>query len=322
MIKILERILELATSFFRKIGVRKEVKQKLELKFNNEQFKIIQFTDLHQHFGESEENRNTTKLMEEILDSEKPDLVVITGDCVDGRYCNGEEEVKSAIDNIAKPMEDRKIPWAVVLGNHDSEKCGVSRERQMEIYTSYKYNLSNKYSTVSGKSGDYNLLINDSGNTVPIFNLYMLDSGDYSSFGYGYLESSQIDWYKIKSNELKNKYKKIIPSLMFFHIPLQQQISVWESGKAIGERGEKECVQGKETGMFKALTEIKDVIGVFVGHDHTNDYYGNIDNIILAYGRKTGYNCYDRAGFLKGVRVIALNESNLEKFDTYEKLEK
>ena len=48
--------------------------------------------------------------------------------------------------------------------------------------------------------------------------------------------------------------------------------------------------------MFGALKEDKTVDWVTVGHDHNNDYYGNIDGINLAYGRKTGYGCYGPDG--------------------------
>ncbi|AAK80750.1 3',5'-cyclic AMP phosphodiesterase CpdA [Clostridium acetobutylicum] len=313
--EILKTIILLLQRIFK--GGSREIKQKFKVAFKEGKFKIVQFTDLHEH---AVKNEYTIKLMENILDSEKPNLVVITGDCVDGRYCNGEKEVKGVIDNIAKPMEDRRIPWAVTLGNHDSEACQVSRERQMEIYMSYKYNLSDKFSTVSDKAGDYNIVIQDE-NNKPVYNLYMLDSGSYTKDGYGYVEKEQIAWYEDTANNLKKCFQTRIPSLMFFHIPLKQQYEVWQSGKAVGERNENECCQGEDTGLFSKLKEIGDVKGVFVGHDHTNDYWGSLDGIALCYGRKTGFNCYDKEGFIKGARVIVLNENHLEEFNTYEKLD-
>ncbi|WP_175413058.1 hypothetical protein [Clostridium sp. AWRP] len=118
-------------------------------------------------------------------------------------------------------------------------------------------------------------------NDKSTFNIYMFDSGSYDIKGYGYIRKEQIDWYKKLSTNLKKQFGKIIPSFMFFHIPLQQQYKVWQSGKAIGERNEKESPQSVDSGLFSTLIEMGDV---------------------------------------KGAKVIILNENNLEKFKTYTKI--
>lgn len=291
---------------------------KNDLKFNeNGTFKIVQFTDLHEH---AVENEKTSKLMENILNSEKPDLVVLTGDNIDGRYIS-KEDVNKAIINIARPMEKRKIPWAVVLGNHDCESCNVSRKNEMRIYMSYKYNLSKDYSSVLGRSGDYNLIVKGSKNNKPVFNIYMLDSGSYYHGGYDYIRKQQINWYERQSRSLKKVSGKTIPSLMFFHIALKQQNNAWKSKKVTGNRNEMENTQMIDDKMFSALLKMKDVKGVFVGHDHINDYYGNIKGITLGYGRCTGYDGYGKKGYVRGARVFLINEKEPEKINTYEKLE-
>lgn len=314
--KIILSMIIILTTIFQKNYMG--IPQKIKLKFNsNGEFKLVQFTDLHEH---SLKNKKTIRLMEDILDFEKPDLVVLTGDNIDGRYCS-KEYIKKTIANISKPMEDRKIPWAVVLGNHDSELHNVDRKNEMRIYMSYQYNLSQDFSNVAGRVGDYNLLINDSKNKKPVFNIYMLDSGIYCSNDCGYIKEEQINWYKKLSTNLKKSFDKTIPSLMFFHIALQQQYIVWENGKAIGSRNEKESSQQIDKGLFSALVQMGDVKGVFVGHDHMNDYVGSIDGITLGYGRCTGYNDYGKKGFARGARVFILNENNPQNFKTYEVLE-
>jgi hypothetical protein len=66
--------------------------------------------------------------------------------------------------------------------------------------------------------------------------------------------------------------------------------------------------------MFTAMLECKDVMGIFVGHDHDNNYIGCLNNICLAYGNVTGRECYGRIG--RGARVIELYEGK-RKFDTW-----
>ncbi|OMH19986.1 phosphohydrolase [Clostridium pasteurianum] len=293
--------------------------QKINLKFNsNGTFKIIQFTDIHETYLKNEKN---IRFMEDILNTEKPDFVILTGDNIEGKYCWSKNSVKKAIDDIAKPMEDRKIPWAVVLGNHDNEFSKVSRKGQMKIYMSYEYNLSQDYSTVAGRAGDYNILIKDSRNIKPIFNIYMIDSGYYCLGGYGYIKKQQINWYREMSNKLKKEYGYRIPSLMFFHIPLQQHYEAWKNGKVAGNRNELECPQNSDKGLFSSLLEMGDVKGVFVGHDHANDYLATIKDIALGYGRCTGNGGYGNKNFKRGARIFIINENNTEKFKTYVKSE-
>jgi hypothetical protein len=71
---------------------------------------------------------------------------------------------------------------------------------------------------------------------------------------------------------------------------------------------EEICPPFVNSGFFSALHEAGDVMGTFVGHDHVNDFIGDLYGIRLAYGRATGYNTYGRAGMARGARVIRLTQ--------------
>jgi hypothetical protein len=62
------------------------------------------------------------------------------------------------------------------------------------------------------------------------------------------------------------------------------------------------------------MVEHRDVMGVFVGHDHDNDYAGLVKGICLAYGRATGFDAYGK--LMRGARVIELIEGK-RTFDTW-----
>ena len=70
------------------------------------------------------------------------------------------------------------------------------------------------------------------------------------------------------------------------------------------------------SGLFTSFLEMRDVCGVFVGHDHNNDFAGVLDNICLGYGRKTGFNAPYPEILEKGARVIQLYEND-KKFNTF-----
>lgn len=281
-------------------------------------FKIVQFTDIQD--GPDTDPR-TLSLMNSILDSEKPDLVILTGDNIDGK-CKSSEDVKKAIANIAAPMEKREIWWAIVFGNHDDEHGKMSKEEMMKIYMSYSHNLSEVGPDNIDGIGNYNLILNSSKDDKPIFNIYMLDSGKYSSLteGYDWIKFSQIEWYRKTSLGLKQKAGMLVPSLMFFHIPLPEWPQVWNSGSAQGSRLENECTPKLNSGLFTSLVELGDVKGVFVGHDHINDYWGELYGIKLGYSRSTGYATYGSESLSRGGRVFVLNESNPADYQTYVKL--
>ena len=83
-----------------------------------------------------------------------------------------------------------------------------------------------------------------------------------------------------------------MPALAFFHIPLPEynEAASDENAILIGTRMEKACAPELNTGMFTAMKEAGDVMGMFVGHDHDNDYAVMWKGILLAYGRFTGGN--------------------------------
>jgi predicted phosphodiesterase len=60
-----------------------------------------------------------------ILDVEKPDLTVLTGD----QLHHDNLDSQSALFKVVAPMIERSIPYAAVFGNHDDEGTyALSRE--------------------------------------------------------------------------------------------------------------------------------------------------------------------------------------------------
>ena len=60
--------------------------------------------------------------------------------------------------------------------------------------------------------------------------------------------------------------------------------------------------------------------GVFVGHDHINDYIAQNEGIWMGYVRGISYNTYGKEGYAHGSRVIQLTEGTAS-FDTWLRLE-
>lgn len=276
-------------------------------------FKLVQFADLQD--GANIDAR-TLELMNNVLDRERPDLVILSGDNIDGKS-NTADEVKKAISNIAEPMETRNIPWAIVFGNHDDEHCIMTKEDMMRFYMSFSCNISQIGCKTFGRIGNYNLLVQGTTSDSPAFNIYMLDSGKYSIFSkYHYITKSQINWYKDTADRLKARYRKIIPSLMFFHIPLPEFKTAYKAAHIDGGRLESESTPLINSGLFNTAVKTGDVKGIFVGHDHINTYTAILKGVRLGYGGSAGYAEYGSKDLQKGARVFEIREDNPSEFTT------
>jgi hypothetical protein len=102
--------------------------------------------------------------------------------------------------------------------------------------------------------------------------------------------------------------------MAFFHIPLPEFKEIMGKNTTVGIQREVVCSPDLNSGLYTAMFESKDVMGVFAGHDHNNNYIGCLRNICLAYGNATGRQTYGDIG--RGARVIELVEGE-RKFDTW-----
>jgi len=293
-------------------------------------FKVVMFSDLH-HGGTVDPR--TVAAMGSILDKEKPDMVVIGGDCVSGGSCDSLQDLKSAIHGVGEPMEQRKIPWAIVFGNHDQEhfpRTSLGKEDVIGIYASYPCNVNVRGSDKIHGVGNDDLLVEGSTGTRPVFCLWLIDSGDYAGRqvgGYDWIHSDQVSWYYQTSKELEGRYGSKIPGIMFFHIPLREFGEMAGGAKFAGERNEPECPAQVNGGLFAAVLDRGDVQGIFCGHDHTNDYVGEWYGVRLGYDYSAGYAGYGlpasdpRSARGRGGRVFLIRESDAWNFTTWMRFE-
>ncbi len=282
------------------------------LKFHsNGKFKIVQFTDVHWVPG-NKESLAAKERMEEVLDAEKPDLVIFTGDVIYGK------PALPALEEAFAPVVARKIPFSYTFGNHDDEQ-GMSRQ---EIYAYTKKWGNNLSGTTEGLSGVSNfiLTVRSSDGQRDAFVLYHFDSLSYSPIKgvgtYDWIKDNQITWYRQNAAAFKAKNNnEPVPALAFFHIPFPEYNQAAQSERAllVGIRKEPACAPAVNSGLYTAMLESGDIMGTFVGHDHVNDYLTTWNGILLGYGRYTGGKtvyCDIPGG--NGARVIELTEGKRE----------
>lgn len=267
-------------------------------------FKILQFTDTH--WSGTPATSNTMSMIRNLLDQEKPDLVVLTGDVV-------ELDPPSAWPDMAAPMIERQIPWGVIAGNHDDRTAMTALK-----IDHYPYCIMKPGPTNLGW-GNMTGYIRSSSNDQTAAVLYFLDSNTFPAIpgtgGHGGFRFDQVA-------ALRDMAKKVaadtqdapLPTLAFLHIPLREYLEIRNPGQFIGHTPGPSFGPTLNSGMFSAMRETSRIQGIFVGHDHECDFAGPLAGICLCYGRVSGV---DRHGsFKNGGRVIVLNEGR-EGFDSW-----
>ncbi len=279
-----------------------------ELKFDeNGKFKIVQFTDLHIRWQDKRSDI-AFECMKNTIEAERPDLIVITGDII--YSAPADENFKHVMEFISQ----YKIPFALAFGNHDRQQ-GLTNAELLEIARKVPYCVASDVEGVTG-DGNYVLEVKAHNSDQNRMILYFLDTHEDSLLkeqgvgGYDYIHLDQINWYaKTSDAYTRANDNKPLPSLAFFHMPLQEynMAASDENTTLYGIRRERACSANLNTGLFAAMKEKGDIMGIFVGHDHDNDYAVNWYNILLAYGRFTG-GPTEYIHIPNGARVIELTE--------------
>ncbi|KAL2468871.1 putative inactive purple acid phosphatase 29 [Forsythia ovata] len=309
-----------------------------QLRFDGKtgEFRILQVADMHYADGKktlcedvfpqqmaSCSDLNTTAFIRRLILAEKPNLIVFTGDNIYGFDASDPEISMNA---AFAPAILSNIPWAAVLGNHDQEST-LSREGVMKHIITMKNTLSQlnplEVHIIDG-FGNYNLEVHGVGDSglvnKSLLNLYFLDSGDYSTVpsipGYGWIKPSQQLWFQRTSLKLKRSYTKKpepqkapAPGLVYFHIPLPEYAS-FDSSNFTGVKQEGISSASINSGFFTTMVEAGDVKAAFTGHDHLNDFCGELTGIHLCYAGGFGYHAYGKAGWTRRARMVV---ASLEK---------
>lgn len=217
----------------------------------------------------------------------QPDIIILTGDNIsDG---SGELVLKAFIDLF----DSFEIPWALVFGNHDRNSANSMQEICSALEGS-EYCLF-KTGYMDDRYGNYHYNIEIGGRVVRT--LIFMDS-EKSNF-----TDEQVEWYRDTVNEISEQEGRVVPSFVFFHIPIQETNDAYKlylEDPSVGDGFiEDPRVQSENTGFFDAVKELSSTDALFFGHDHLNNAIIEYDDVLFCYAMKTGYTVYydfDRMG--------------------------
>jgi len=283
--------------------------QKMRLTFpKSGKFKILCLSDFHVYpKGPSVRTKQNIKKM---IDRERPDLVLILGD--NTWHIETAEKLKEVLTATMSYVEEKKIPWAHIYGNHD-EDGSIKTAEQQKVYEAFKYCISQTGPAEVKGNGNYVLPIYSSKSDIPVFLLYGLDMGATPSSKHcGTISPAQ--WYKDISIEMEKYAGKKIPAMAFFHVALWEFRDIAEHPEKHhmeGDKRENVCTDSVTNGMMEAVQERRDVKIICVGNDHVNNYSGVFDGIKLCYCGTVSLEGYTQEATM-GARVVIINEKDPE----------
>lgn len=278
----------------------------------SDSFKILHLTDIHLG-GSLYSLRKDLKALHAVYKEiayTDPNLVVVTGDLTFPMGVMSMSLNNSApVGQFAAFMRNIGIPWAFTYGNHDTESLATLSEQDLDaLYRSLSYKTSGNLlypyvqPEVMGRNNQLLEIRNRDGSLMQA--LFLIDSNTYTGAGfnvYDYIHDDQVDWYAAEVARLNKEEGRTIPSMVFFHIPLQEYrtaYELYEQGSDevtyfFGENGEemidKICCSDYPSKLFDTMCALGSTKAVFCGHDHYNNMSLEYRGIRLTYGMSIDY---------------------------------
>ncbi len=276
------------------------------IKRRDKDFVILNITDIQ--FNDTLDKFDGKKLTSDtvcaLVERVKPDLITVSGDFVWGMF------VKDSLRYFCMLIEQFRIPWAPVIGNHDCEGNMSKKEIAACIKEWCEYCLFDEGPQDIAGIGNYYINIRDCADDGRIIHtLFFMDTGGKREYtvkdadgeskrgGYDHLKYSQIKWYSECLYRLKQDNGGVMPlSTVVLHIPPIQYKYAWREWKkngcnpelGFGFNNEECCTPLEDNGFFDAVKAIGSTRDIIAGHDHINCASVVYDGVRLTYGLKTG----------------------------------
>lgn len=255
------------------------------------------------------QDRNSVRVLGAVLDAERPDLVVLNGDLINGDSTYRHNSTHY-VDQVVGPIVERQLTWASTYGNHDHQPNIngddiLKRERNFTGCRTQKMVHANSSGTTNYYLPVYAADCSNgsedasASECAPELLLWFFDSrgGFYYQGGPqpNWVDGSVVSWFNAtRANITRAHGGRVIPSLAFVHIPinatgaLQSEEGVdsnYQPGineEEVVEQGEGWCADGRQDGtctyggqdvpFMRALAATEGLVGLFYGHDHANSW--------------------------------------------------
>lgn len=296
----------------------------------NGSFRILMVSDLQEKYDTLD---RTLDCIVRLIDNTDPDILVFGGDMVG---FTDPELLKPYLDKLIKPIEERKLPWIHIFGNHDHDLTADPKE-MTKVYEQYDYCLSKHNDDICGAT-NYVLPVTSSNGEDIRFAIWGIDSNNtVSTSGVAYEEDfyglkrpavcgkwdfvhfDQLMWYWNTSVTLEKKAGDTVHGIMFMHIApweFQYISDNPEKTGCVGSTAERMDLGQFNSGIFATVLQRKDICCIASGHSHDDDFDGTYCGIRCCMDASAGYSPYGQHD-LKGGRLFVINEEDPTDITTY-----
>ncbi|MBQ7475521.1 MAG: S-layer homology domain-containing protein [Clostridia bacterium] len=279
------------------------------------EFKILNITDPQLNNDDAEKGEYAglflKKIVDELVASEKPDLITVTGDLAMG----GEF---GALSYLIDVLDATGVPWAPIMGNHDHQDLDAHIDMVADYVSAAKNSIFSRGDRELG-CGNYLIVIRENG--VPLHALIMMDThgkfykidGEGKEYSeYGCLTDKQLKWYGRACEELAAMGVK--ESTFFCHIPCftyreafaaafkdgldrlsvdprdGMQTGVWNEGyeDSFGVNFAGISSNPNDNGFFDLVLKYGNTKTLICGHNHENDFSIGYRGVRFVFALKTG----------------------------------
>lgn len=304
-------------------------------------FKVLQLTDLH--FGIETDVALQLQVVERAIETEQPDLVVLTGDnfmyASKGVVKSLISTLNAACARMTAARGGRLTKFTMTFGNHDNQG-DYPRYYINKVLSSYttadgseiadgKYAAFVDYEDdhLFGLANFYIDLVDDrtkGRDAVDVkYRLHIIDSNTYHFMGpdydYDVIHEEQLQ-HAIRVYEGATADKEYV-GMAFFHIPLHEYQEAYETYQTSPVKGDigngefqEDALHGYvNNGSYEAL-RAANIVALFCGHDHIN--YGDFlyrGEAILSYGVKSTNQLYHDTGMI-GYKTMVLSATTVAEF--------
>ncbi len=192
-------------------------------------FTVLQFTDTHFISGSTKKDEKTLAAMRAQIDAKKPDLVVISGDMVEGKNASLSYNKQAVLETVGAMFEEMQQYWAYVPGNNDGEVSGSTAD-VTAFLAQYKYCIESNAENLTGVT-QYAVDLYDANQNLVHSLLFMDSLARDADNNYDYMKADQVQWAKDTISAKKAENPNVTVSV-FFHMNTPNFANAGKSGTA------------------------------------------------------------------------------------------
>ena len=266
-------------------AVSPTLKQKFRFDGNGK-FTVMQLSDIHA-YRSLRPYPHVKRMIRKGIRKYRPALIIVTGDNIHEE--TRRDEFEKCVNQFVKIFLSEKVPFAITFGNHDYRIKSEEYFNRQEQYDLYR-KLGGEYFVdfdIAQLSGVGNGAIPLYSSDKPVFNIIVMDSGDYvpGTISYDGCHTDQIRWYEEKAGTL--------PCLWFQHIITPD---IYENGNFIDIRDFHEA----EVQKFPPVETTKD--------DPDGFYCKHLKKYIKKVPENAVWNKYIKCYVVTDPKAVYVNE--------------